>query len=301
MIFLAFALFAQAQGGITAQMGVKVAPDTVAVGDPFTVIVRVKVKPGFIAEFPQMPDSTEGRPSTIGIVGKPVIERATNDSLEFRARYTLTAWDIGPQPIPLTDIHLTGGQGTGFLPLKASVFVKSVLPEDSTLRVPKPPRARFPVTRFNWWPLIFLAAAVALAELLWWIWKWYRARRNAPRDPFDVAREEFDRVDAMQLPAKGEPERHAVLTSEVMRMYLAAKVEQARASDTASELSRHVMEVGLADATMRKVLEEADLLKFARARISADASVQLGRNARAIVDLVEKQLAPKSGEESKAA
>lgn len=311
MIFAAILLFAQVATstipsatrtpGISAQMGIKVSPDTVAVGDPFTLLVRVRVKRGFVAEFPQMPDSSDGRPSLIGITGKPVIERAPDDSLEFRARYTLTAWDIGMQPIPLTDVHVTNGKETGFLPVRANVFVKSILPEDSSLRVAKPPRGRFPVHTTNWWPLIILAAALALAELLWWVWKWYRARKNAPRDPFEVAMAEFGRIDAMQLPAKGEPERHAVLASEAMRTYLAHKVESVSSSNTSIQLTRNVLEDGLGDDRVREVLEESDLLKFANARIPADAAVQLGVDARAVVELVEKQVAERSRAERKAA
>jgi hypothetical protein len=287
--------------GLNAQMGVKVTPDSVTIGDPFILVVRVKVKPGFTAEFPQMPDSTEGKPSKIAIVGTPLIERAPNDSLEFRATYKLTAWDIGSQPIPLTDVHITGPQGTGFLPLHAAVFVKSVLPADTTLRVPKPPRDRFPVTKFNWWPLIILALAIALGELLWAIYKRYRERRNAPRDPYEVAIQEFNRVEALKLVEKGEPETHALLMSEAMRIYLSAKVPGAHISNTPSQLSENVHLAELGDDRVREIMEEHELLKFARARTTPDSAVRLGQNARAIVELVEKQLQPKPEDEAKAA
>jgi hypothetical protein len=292
---------AQQASGINAQMGMKVTPDSVTIGDPFILVVRVKVKPGFTAEFPQMPDSADGKPSKIAIVGAPLLERAPNDSLEFRATYKLTAWDIGAQPIPLTDIHITGPQGTGFLPLHASVFVKSVLPADSAKRIPKPPRDRFPVTKFNWWPLIILAIAIALGELLWWIYKRYRDRKNAPRDPYEVAIQEFKRVEAMQLTTKGEPERHAVLMAEAMRVYLAAKVPTAHISNTPRQLIENVYLAKLGDDTVREILEETELLKFANARTTPDAATRIGQGARAIVELVEKQLAPKPEDEAKAA
>ncbi|MBA3657894.1 MAG: hypothetical protein H0W69_11145 [Gemmatimonadaceae bacterium] len=292
---------AQGQSGMSAQMGVKITPDTVTIGQPFLLVVRVRVKPGFTAEFPQMPDSSGEKPSTIALIGAPLLERPPTDSLEFRATYKLTAWDVGAQAIPLTDVHVVGPQGTGFLPLRATVFVKSVLPADTTLRVPKPLRARYPVQKTNWWPLIILAIAAALAELLWWIYKRWRARRDAPRDPYDVALDEFKRVEALELPQKGEPERHAVLMAEAMRVYLSAKVPAAGISDTPRQLVDHVTGAGLADERVRGIMEETELLKFARARTSSDASLQLGRNARAIVELVEKQLEPKPDDQAKAA
>lgn len=303
-VFSVFSVF-QAVGlsgqGLTAQMGTRITPDTVTIGDPFILVVRVRVKPGFTAEFPQLPDSSDAKPSKIALVGVPLLERPPTDSLEFRATYKLTAWDVGAQAIPLTDVHIVGPQGTGFLPLRPTVFVKSVLPADTTLRVPKPLRALYPVQKTNWWPLIILAIAAALAELLWWIYKRWRAQRDAPRDPYDVALEEFKRVEALELVQKGEPERHAVLMAEAMRVYLSAKVPDAGISDTPRQLVDHVTGAGLADERVREIMEETELLKFARARTSPDASLQLGRNARAIVELVEKQLEPKPENQAKAA
>lgn len=287
--------------GLSAQMGTKVTPDTVAIGDPFILVVRVRVRPGFTAEFPEMPDSTAGKPSKIALVGKPLLGRAPNDSLEFRATYKLTAWDVGPQSIPLTDVHVTGPQGTGFLPLKAAVFVKSVLPQDSALRIPKPPRDRFPVHKTNWWPLIILAIALALAELLWWVYKRYRAGKNAPRDPYEVALQEFERVEVLQLTEKGEPEKHALFMAEAMRVYLSAKVPGAHISNTPRQLIENVLAANVGDERVREILAESELLKFARALTSPEAATQLGLNARAIVDLVEEQLKPKPEAEAKAA
>ena len=291
----------QQSTGVSAQMGTKVTPDSVTIGDPFILVVRVKVKPGFTAEFPQMPDSADGRPTKIAIVGTPLLERAPNDSLEFRATYKLTAWDIGTQTIPLTDIHITGPQGTGFLPLRAAVFVKSVLPADSAKRIPKPPRDRFPVTKFNWWPLILLAMVIALGELLWAIYKRYRERKNAPRDPYEVAMQEFKRIEALQLTEKGEAESHAVLMAEAMRVYLSAKVPGAHISNTPRQLAKNVHLAELGDDRVPEIMEEQELLKFARGRTSPAAALRLGQNAREVVELVEKQLAPKPDEEARAA
>ncbi|MBA2688006.1 MAG: hypothetical protein H0U64_07890 [Gemmatimonadaceae bacterium] len=291
---------AQQKSGLSARMGVKTTPDTVTIGDPFILVVRVKVKTGYTVEFPQMPDSTDGKPSKIALVGQPLLERPPNDSLEFRATYKLTAWDIGAQAIPLTDVHIVGPQGTGYLPLRAFVFVKSVLPADTSLHVPKPPRDRFPVHKTNWWPLIILAIAIALAELLWWIYKKWRARKDAPRDPYEVAVEEFNRVEAMELPAKGESERHALLMAEAMRVYLSARVEPANISDTPRQLIEHVLGARLGDDRVRAVMEQAELLKFARARTTSADAARIGLDSRAIVELVQEQLEP-NPEEAKAA
>lgn len=287
--------------GITAQMGLKVSPDSVTIGDPFFLVVRVKVKPGFTVEFPQMPDSTEGSPSKIALVGTPLLQRAPGDSLEFRATYKFTAWDVGALAIPLTDVYVKGPGGAGFLPLRANVFVKSVLPQDTTLRFPKPPQERYPVREFNWLPFLIAAIALALGEMLWAIYRWYRNRKNAPRDPYEVAMQEFKRIETLQLPQKGEPEWHALLMAEEMRLYLAAKVPTANISDTPRQLIEHVLAAGLADERMREIMGQTELLKFAGAKTSPEAANRLGKNAREIVELVEKQMQPKPEAEAKAA
>ncbi len=47
-------------------------------------------------------------------------------------------------------------------------------------------------------------------------------------------------------------------------------------------------------------MEQAELLKFARARTTSADAARIGQDARAIVELVQKQLEPKP-EEAKAA
>lgn len=294
MIALLFWFFAQTAAPATphAQMGLRVSPDTVRIGDVFEFVIRVRVLPGFTPEFPAAPDSTEGQAPIIEMRDRK-IERSNSDTLDYTATYKLVAWDLGQQQLRLTDVHLQNPSGNpGFLPIHASVFVRSVLPADSSKRIPKPPRPRFPVTKFNWWPLIIALIAIALGYLGWIIWKRYRARKLAPRDPYEVALEEFKKIEAMQLPERGESERYVALMVDVMRKYFAAKVPGASLSNTSNQMIVRVRSAELADGRLEPVLNQSDLVKFARAKVEMESAKGIGANARALVDLVEKQLAP---------
>jgi hypothetical protein len=291
-LFWVFAQTAVAQAVPHAQMGLRVAADTVRIGDGFEFVIRVRVLPGFTPEFPAAPDSTEGQAPIIEMRDKK-IERSKSDTLDYTATYKLVAWDLGQQQLRLTDVHLLNPRGNpAFLPVHASVFVRSVLPADSAKRVPKPPRPRFPVSKFNWWPLIIALIAIALGYLGWIIWKRYRARKMAPRDPYQVALEEFGKIEAMQLPERGESERYVALMVDVMRKYFSHKVPDARMSDTSGQLLIRVRSAQLGDGSLQNVLDQGDLVKFARATVGVESAKEIGANARALVDLVEKQLAP---------
>jgi hypothetical protein len=92
-----------------------------------------------------------------------------------------------------------------------------------------------------------------------------------------------------------------MLMAEAMRIYLSSKVPGAHISNTPRQLAENVYLAQLGDDRVREIMEESELLKFARATTSPDAARRLGQNAREVVELVEKQLQPKPEEEAKAA
>ena len=162
-----------------------------------------------------------------------------------------------------------------------------MLPADSTLRVPKPPRSLFVTNTFPWWLLAVIAAAIlALVLFLWW---WIRRRRRAKPavlvDPYERAVAEFARIEGLGLIEVGERGRHVTLMVEVLRDYLAARYAQANLSLTSTELSRSVRELPSVPADrLTRLLTEADLIKFARRPVSGDRAKEIGSEARAIVE-----------------
>src|SRR5205823_1245894 len=147
----------------------------------------------------------------------------------------------------------------------ASVFVKSVLPADTSLRVPKPARPLIVLRVFNWWLLVAALAAAIAAALLWWAWRRYRNRPKAPIDPYVRAQQEFGRIEARRLLDVGRSAEYFAAMVDVTREYLASRVPGVRRSDTTSELLRAMKPRDGVEVELPRLLEQADLVKFARA------------------------------------
>jgi hypothetical protein len=165
------------------------------------------------------------------------------------------------------------------------VVVASVLPADSTLRVPKSARPLFEFTARLWWLWLALALVALILFLLWWWWR--RRKRAKPAiqvDPFAYAEKEFARIEALRLVEAGERGRYVALMVEVVRDYLAARYLAARLSHTSTELLTSLQgERAVPHERLGRVLSEADLIKFARRPVTTDRARELGREARAIV------------------
>ncbi len=294
----AFALAAALPAAATAQAvqsegsrlsyGVKASTDTVRIGDPFTLSIRVRAPAGSEVEFPAGPDST----SAVQLIDPRTVRPVTDTgAVDLTATYRLAAWDIGPQPIELGDVIVTGtGPDRRIAIGRQSIFVRSVLPADSSLRVPKPARPIFDQSVPRWW--LWALAAVAAVLLLFALWWWWRRRRRnivpPVEDPLAVAEREFNRVEALRLVEAGERGRHVALMVDVLRDYLAARFPNAPLSLTTGELTRALhRDPSVPLERLSRLLDEVDMVKFARRTVTRDQAVELGREARLIVRSVD--------------
>lgn len=277
---------ARAQAAFDVKAGAVVAPDTVRIGDPFYVRLRVQAPPGARIEFPTGPD-TAGAVLALD----PVALSSGGDSTratDQTATYRVAAWDVGNQGVALGEVVVrVGGDERHVAVQPLRVFVRSVLPADTTLRVPKPARPPFPYAKLVWWPWAVLAAAIVLLLVAWWLWR-RRTRRTVavvPVDPYERARQELDRIDGLNLVEAGERGRYVALVVEVAREYLATRYPATSLAMTSSELLRAVRgERFVPRDRLARLLEEADLVKFARRPLSAERARELGREARGVIE-----------------
>jgi hypothetical protein len=287
----------RAQGDPLAgvRVGISMQPDTVTIGDPIVIRVRVSAPNGARIAFPDGPDSASQVQAiasrTIGSNPSPA------GGVDQTATYTTVAWDVGDVPAGLGDVVVTLGGATRHLPLSTvEVHVKSVLPADTTLRVPKParPPMDIPVPWWKrWWPLLVALAVIALLLWLWWRSRKRRGAGGAVIDPLAFAEREFGRIESLGLVDAGERGRHVALMVDVLRDYLAMRIPEARASLTSSELARALRATrGVPHARLAALLDEADLVKFARRSLTPDQARALGREARGIARDVETALTP---------
>jgi hypothetical protein len=306
LLLLAGAVFpetAAAQGQrIPVQLGVSISPDTVTVGEQFTVVIRVRAPQGATITLPLAVDSAVAvSPTAASIIGKPVVEQSADSSgVIGSAAYRFAAWDMGPQQLGLPDILVVSGTDTGYVSLaERTVFVRSVLPADTTLHEPKPPRPAIGLTSFDWKPFLLAALAVAAALLLWRLWVWFRRRSTGTIDPFTHAQREFARIESLGLIASGEQARHAALMSDVLRDYLAARVDEIERSHTSSELLANAGKLQSTAPGLGELLWRTDLIKFAASDVARDEAERLAGSAKSIVRAVETAML--DAEQAKAA
>jgi hypothetical protein len=274
-------------------MGYRVSPDTVIIGQPFNLFVKIAAPMGVRFEFPAGPDTAmQNGLHPIELRGEKVVSMLGDTAV---ALYHLVAWDVGVQPLRISDVRATLGGAERRLPLSgASVFVKSVLPADTSLRIPKPPRPPIVLPVFNWWPWLALAAAIIAAILLWWAWRRYRNRPKAPVDPYVQAQREFERIERVGLLESDRGPEYLALIVDVARQYLAARVPGVRRSDTTTELLRAMQPHDGVEAELPRLLGRADLVKFAGENLPRDEAREAGLAVRAIVDHVEARINPES-------
>lgn len=278
----------EAPGTQRLQSGITVQPDTVTVGSHFLVSARVRAPVGSTIEWPTAPDTSE----TIEIVSSRAVD-STADSLatEETARWRLTAWDTGAVTIVFEDAVVTTADGVRRVPLGARVHVRSVLPADTSLHVPRPTRDILAASPPWWrWVVLGLLLLALMALLLWW---WLRRRRRKPAPPpvdaMQYAEREFGRVERLGLLEAGERGRFVALMVEVMRDYLALRIEGAAPSLTSTELVRYLRTRRTVPVQrLATLLSEADLVKFARRPVTAERARELGQEARALVREVEQ-------------
>ena len=268
------------------QMGYAIEPDTVTVGDPFRLTVRVHAPKGASVDFPAGPDSG----ATVEALD-PRQERQGPDTtaLDVTATWRIAAWDTGNLPLRFGDIVVKLDNRERRIPLSAlTVHVKSVLPADTAQRVPKPQRALFEFGRPWWYWLLAALAAIGLIGLFWWWWHRRRKRgQGEVDDPFADAEGEFERVERLGLVEAGERGRYVALMVEILRTYLSRSIPDAHPSLTTNELLITVRDNRFVPVNrLALVLADADLVKFARRATTAERARELGTESRGIVAAV---------------
>jgi len=273
-----------ASSTITVQAGAVVDRDTVTVGDVVRLTVRVRAPIGSTVNFPTGLDSL----APVQALEPPSVRDGTDSTVVDRvATYRVSPWDIGRQPIRLGDVIVQGDDGDRRVALTLpTLFVRTVLPADSALRVPKPVRplldVRAPVPW--WWWVLAAVAALGIGLLAWW---WIRRRRRLGiviRDPFADAEAAFARIERLRLPEAGEPGRHAALMTDVVRRYLAARHEAATLAHTSGELLAAMAGAQTVPfERLQRLLAEVDPVKFAAAPLASQRAREVGDEAKAIV------------------
>jgi len=271
--------------GQRVDYGVRVEPDTVEVGLPFRVVVRVRAPRDAKVTFPVGPDSGGSvealDPRTIHIASDSLVE-------DEQAVYRLAAWNVGRMALRLGDIVVAEHNITRTIPLSTlSVVVAPTVPPRGAPRVPRPERELYPGRAPWWWRWAIAIACLAALCVAWLIVRWWRKRGRrvvVPVDALSRAQAEFDALDRVGLLDAGEWGRYLALVAEIVRSFLARRVTNAPLSATTTELlAALATDTRIPIDRVRDLLSATDSVKFAAQAMNTERARAAGQAARALV------------------
>jgi hypothetical protein len=204
-----------------------------------------------------------------------------------RCRVGFALFALGPQDTPMIPLRVETPGGEAVLEVAGlrvtglGVLDPDAPPESLRLRDLAPPvPLRVRSLRLVFWTL-GLAAAGLLAVFGWRTWRISRARRAAaglggpaPLSPEERLARRLDDLAALALGARGQGREHFFLLSEAVRAYLGARTGVPAPDLTSAEILDRLARAEdprLDLVALRVFLEEADLVKFARAHAPAPA------------------------------
>jgi hypothetical protein len=216
-------------------------------------------------------------------------------------KVTVTLWAPGDYQTPAFAVRYrdTDGELREVLVSPLSVSIVSVLAEDETDKKDLKPQVSLP--RPPLWPWILGGLLLVALSGVGGRYLLTRLGRQAapaslataaldPRSPQEIAYDELDRIDALDLPAQGELKRHYTLVADCMRTFIEGRYQLPALDRTTQELSTSMRRARIdPDHTtlLGDLLTEADLVKFAKARPPLSQARRLVPQARQIVDVTK--------------
>jgi hypothetical protein len=280
------------------------APVTLTVGDPITLTLEVAHPATARIVVPQL-DPTWGD-FEIRSQSRAVTTGGADGMATTRQTIVATLFAPGSFNTPPLEVLVVEGDGQSskVAVAPAQVTVDTVLKTGDQMPRDIRPQAVVPAPPL--WPAALAALAlfgllVLLAALI--------TRRLAQRggeaaavaEPVDtrsatqIAHDELDRIDTLDLLPNWRYKTHYTLTTDCLRAYLAATYDIPALDQTSSEtlraLARSRVPATITDP-LRRFFAAADLVKFARQTPSSEAAAALTGEARALVDLIHTATQP---------
>jgi len=258
----------------------------VTVGDPIALLVVIKHAPGVTIDTTSIDDQLGALEP---LSSNPPEERTSGGAVELRLRYRVAAYRTGTVELPVLTFAYTlpdGSKGQVSSDAPHPIAVQSVLPVGATptdIQGLKP-QAALPLpasTRLVWLAggTGIAAAVVLIVAGVFWLARRTRRPLVVPAPSHAaIARQELDRIMALDLVHKGELVEHYRLVAACMRRYLTDRFGFPALALTSGELGRQMEARGIERWPARLIsglLSECDAVTYARyvpamARIEAD-------------------------------
>jgi hypothetical protein len=273
----------------------EVVPDTgrATVGDTVTIRFRLRLDDRDLL-FDTVPRPTDPLPEEVRLLSVEKLRRRPDRIFVGEAR--LAFYRPGRQPVPVFSLPfmraVKGIEHGMVLSDSAFVEIAPVLDAGNPSLRDIRELAHSPLSHLLWWGI----AAGVTAAALWLARRLRRRARVAPPpvgepeatppplpDHYSVALARLGEIQRAGWPAQGHVARHYEAVTDVLRDYLEAAESLPARERTTSELlwalPPHLVERGLR-RRCEEVLDEADLVKFARVRPSGGEAEGFLQRAR---------------------
>jgi len=267
--------------------------DALTVGDQFTLRLKATYPAEGDVALPALPREW-GPFEVLDQRALPTVENQDGTRTATREA-TVTLWAPGEFQTPALAVrYRTGDDAQEITVPPLTITVASVLSGDETEKRDLKPQARLP----HPFPWLWVLGGTLLTSLLGaWGWLWYTRWRRSPdafaapvivdpHPPEEIAHEELDRIAALDLPGQGDLKGHYTLVADCMRHYVQDRYHLPALDRTTWELMTVMRRASIERGpTVRlcELLEEADLVKFAKARPAVDQARDAVRRARHFV------------------
>jgi hypothetical protein len=212
-----------------------------------------------------------------------------NGRFIWEGKYTITAWDTGYFVIPPTTIS-TQDSVYEFAPILIRVTSPITDPNKEIYDI-KEQFFELPTDYFAWFkenytwllPLI----AIVLIAIFWWIRK--KRKNEIPVKELSLKEKTLlaiDALDAAQLWEKDKLKEHYTELSFILRSYLSARYGLNLLEKTSFQTTILLKKQGLANdtiETIQTILNQADLVKFAKSKPNSETVKAVSTLAKQIV------------------
>lgn len=259
--------------------------ETVTVGDPVILTVSVTHPEGSVVLFPELEatwgDFTVRNQSAAETVSNGDGTAVTSQQIDVRL---FAPGDFQTLPLPIT-ISDSAGNLTETIAEALPLTVQSVLVEgDTELRDIKP-QADLPMPAI--WLVVLGGLLVAFALGAFVIWKQRGGKILVDnRLPHEKALDALAHIDKQKYPANGRFKEQYVQVSDILRAYFEATGSVPMTDRTTAEIRTDLAGGQMKEADAQRLLlllEDADMVKFAKVTPSQHEAERVTQDARQLV------------------
>lgn len=274
--------------GAAPQVEASLRPDSVLIGDRFTLEVEVRKDMMQVVGWPAF---QQGRMNgQIEILSESPVDTVASDGRQqtLRKRYELTsfdagAYDLGRFPVLYTDKNIVDTLYSAE-PLRIVVTTFPVDTQNSTVYdIKAPEETPLLVSEFGGYVARGVLGALLVAALAILGWRWWSRRRVTADEtggeplpavpPHERAIQDLETLHNQKLWQSGKVKQYYTRLTDIVRLYLEGRYGIRALEQTSDEIVRELRTVELADRYRDELCDlfrTADLVKFAKHQPSAE-------------------------------